>query len=603
MSLKYRADIQILRGLAVFVVVIFHISPTIMPTGYFGVDIFFVISGFLMCSLYKPNSAGKLISDFYFRRFTRIIPAYLTIIAICLVLGSYIFVPYEFSKLVEQSLAAVMGIPNILLWSGESYFDEFAFRPLLHLWSLGVEIQFYIIVPLIYLVITRSKKLFLFLIVASFVSCILVASISSKTAFFMLPFRMWEFLMGFAVAYYFSVSGNVRTNKFSRYGLFSFILLSFFCVVPVPLGPHPGISALILCTLTSIVLLVGLPINVLSSRIGKIFECFGRYSYSLYLVHFPILIFMYHNPFGGETINSSLDLHLLLTVILIISSTLLLYNLVENKNWRVTFKSNKAFSIILLLIGFATIPISYAINNNSYTKIEKEITFAPLDRSVWRCGKYEKLMRVINPNHLTCSLLDLDNATISENILLIGDSHADAIKQSIANVARKRDSQVYFMIESCNLGEGDCRTEKILTIVKDKKISKIILHDFHKNIDLKQILTLSHNISQKDLSLYYVDPIPVYSSSVPKYLFENQKYNHEISDFKKNRSDFEFKYKSIHEGLNKLDIIRIPTLETLCNPQCQITTGTAPIYADSHHLTLTGAKKLEPIFDLIIFPH
>lgn len=601
MSLKYRADIQILRGLAVFVVVIYHISPSIMPAGFFGVDIFFVISGFLMCSLYKPNSAGKLISDFYFRRFTRIIPAYIATITICLILGSYIFVPYEFSVLVEQSIAAVMGIPNILLWSGESYFDEFAFRPLLHLWSLGVEIQFYLIVPIIYLIISRSRNLFLFLIVGSFFSCILVASISSKTAFFMLPFRVWEFLIGFAVAYYFTDSGNVRKYKFSRYGFFSIIILSFLSVIPVSVGPHPGISALIICTLTSIVLFFGLPDKFENSSVGKFLEYLGRYSYSLYLVHFPLLIFMYHNPFGGEAINASLDLHFLFTLILIISSTLLLYHLVENKNWRVIFKTNKHIPIILLLIGFTTIPISYAINNNHYTNIEKEITFAPLDRSVWRCGKYEKLMRVINPNHLTCSLLDLDNSTISENILLIGDSHADAIKQSIANVARQRDSQVYFMIESCNLGVNDCQIEKILDIAKEKRINKIILHDFYKNIKFEYISTLLNKASIKDVEVYYVDPIPVYPSSIPAYLLKKYKYNFTDQKFHKNKGDYELKYQSVHEKLERLDIVRIPTLDSLCNPKCQISIETAPIYADSNHLTLTGAEKLEPAFDLALF--
>ncbi|MBQ0747941.1 MAG: acyltransferase [Marinobacter sp.] len=77
MSLQYRADIHVLKGLAVLMVLTFHISPTIMPAGYFGVDVFFVISGFLMCSLYKPNSEGKVISAFYWRRFSSIIPAYL----------------------------------------------------------------------------------------------------------------------------------------------------------------------------------------------------------------------------------------------------------------------------------------------------------------------------------------------------------------------------------------------------------------------------------------------------------------------------------------------------------------------------------------------
>lgn len=602
MSLQYRADIQVLRGLAVIVVVIFHFSPDLMPSGFLGVDIFFVISGFLMCSLYKPDSKEKLVSAFYQRRFSRIIPAYFTTITLCLIFGSYIFIPYEFSVLLEQALAALIGIPNIILWTGESYFDEFAFRPLLHLWSLGVEIQFYIIVPLIYLLISRSKLLFLFLTIGSFASCIFVALISSKTAFFMLPFRIWEFLIGFAVAYYFSDSGNIKTDKFSYYGLLSITILFFLSVYPLKIGPHPGLSALLVCILTGTILLAGLPVKFLSSRSGKFLEGLGKYSYSLYLVHFPILIFMYYEPFGGETINASLDSRFFLTAISIITATLCLYHLVENRNWKRLLETKRSIPIALLLVGFSMLPASYAINDKSYTGIEKDISFAPLDRSFWRCGKYEKLLRVIDSNHLVCSLSNLNGKNFSENILIIGDSHADAIKQTVASVADENNANVYFMIDSCNLGVDDCRIENITKITRSKKISKILLHDFYKNIQLTNISNLLKELDNRDIIVYYLDPIPVYPSSTPQYLLKNHNYNHVDTEFQKNREDFEFKYKHIHEALNKLDLVRIPTLETLCNPECQIVIGTNPIYADSNHLTLTGAKKLEPAIDSVMFP-
>jgi hypothetical protein len=367
------------------------------------------------------------------------------------------------------------------------------------------------------------------------------------------------------------------------------------------IGPHPGLAALFVCISTAIILLVGLPVNFLNSRLCKLLESLGKYSYSLYLVHFPLLIFVYHDPFGGETINASLDIRFFLTLISIIISTLLLYHLVESRNWKKILKSKKITSFALLLIGASTIPISYAINNNSYTDIEREITFAPLDRSVWRCGKYEKLMRVINPSHLTCNLTSLDDASTSENILIIGDSHADAIKQSVANVAFEKNSQVYFMIESCNLGVDDCQVEKIIDIIIDKNISKILLHDFYKNIRFKDISILLNKVTKQKITVYYVDPIPVYSSSIPAYLLKKYKYNYHDQEFHKSKADFELKYNSIYEKLDELDIVRIPTLGSLCSPECQIVIETAPIYADSNHLTLTGAEKLESAFDSAMF--
>lgn len=602
MGLKYRADIQVLRGIAVLLVVIFHISPKIMPSGFFGVDIFFVISGFLMCSLYSNGSRRSLISSFYQRRFSRLIPAYFTTITVCVVFGSYILIPYEFSVLLDQALASLIGIPNILLWSGESYFDEFAFRPLLHLWSLGVEIQFYLIVPLVYFLISRSRTLFLILMVGSFFSCLIVSEISSKTAFFMLPFRMWEFLIGFAVAYYFSDSGNIKTDRFGLYGLFSIIALSFFSVFPLEIGPHPGMLAFVVCILTAAVLLVGLPLSFLSTRFSRFFEVLGKYSYSIYLVHFPVLIFIYHEPFGGEVIDASLDIQLLFAITLIITLSLSLYYLVENRRWMKVLGTSKVMPIGLFLLVLLVPPVGYAINNKSHTTAEKEITSAPLNRSFWRCGKYEKFLRVVDSNHLVCNFTNSDSDSLSSNILLVGDSHADAVKQSVANVSNNNNAQLYFMIESCNLGVSDCQVDKVIEIVKMKNIDRVIIHDFYKNIRFEKISDLLSKIDGKDIKVYYLDPIPVYPYSVPAYLLKEHNYGYQDIAFHRSRAHYELKYKSIHEKLDKLGVVRIPTLESLCDPGCQTAIGKVPIYADSHHLTLTGAKKLEPVIGAIMFP-
>jgi len=229
------------------------------------------------------------------------------------------------------------------------------------------------------------------------------------------------------------------------------------------------------------------------------------------------------------------------------------------------------------------------------------ISFAPLDRSVWRCGKYEKLIRVFDANHLACRLLDEDRNNMSENILIVGDSHADAIKQSVANVASKHNSQVYFMIESCNLGINDCQIEKVINFIKEKNIRKLILHDFYKNIRFKDISTLLDRLNDQDVTVYYIDPIPVFPTSIPAYLLKKFNDNYFDPRFHKNKEFYESKYSIIYEKLDRLNVTRISTLESLCVPECQIIMESSPIYADSHHLTLTGAAKLEPAFENSLF--
>ena len=126
--MKYRADIQILRGIAVLQVILFHLFPKIFPGGFLGVDIFFVISGFLMAAIYeKPGKSNKSYLEFYKRRFYRIIPAFYFITLLTLAIGGTFILPHENNLLNAQTISSLFFIPNIyFFWSGESYFSDIA---------------------------------------------------------------------------------------------------------------------------------------------------------------------------------------------------------------------------------------------------------------------------------------------------------------------------------------------------------------------------------------------------------------------------------------------------------------------------------------------
>lgn len=143
--MEYRKDIQLLRGIAVLLVVLYHLDLGWIKSGFLGVDIFFVISGFLMNLLY--DHAHKKI--FFIRRIKRLLPAYFATLLLTVVVATFITTPVEYNQVVKQALFGLFFSSNFGFWLQNSYFSKAEFNPLLHLWSLGVEIQFYLCVPLL----------------------------------------------------------------------------------------------------------------------------------------------------------------------------------------------------------------------------------------------------------------------------------------------------------------------------------------------------------------------------------------------------------------------------------------------------------------------
>jgi peptidoglycan/LPS O-acetylase OafA/YrhL len=157
---SYRADIDGLRAVAVFAVVIFHAFPKILRSGFVGVDIFFVISGFLITSIILNDHDRQRFSfaDFYARRIRRIFPALIVVLTTCLIIGAFLLLPDDFSRLGKHATASASFIANLTFWQESNYFDVSSdTKILLHLWSLGIEEQFYLVWPAILWLIWQSK--------------------------------------------------------------------------------------------------------------------------------------------------------------------------------------------------------------------------------------------------------------------------------------------------------------------------------------------------------------------------------------------------------------------------------------------------------------
>jgi peptidoglycan/LPS O-acetylase OafA/YrhL len=289
----WRIDIQALRGVAVALVVLDHAQLGPFAGGYLGVDIFFVISGFLISGiLLRQLSNGSFsFADFYFHRARRILPAaYVTILATSL--GSIWFVnSVEVDALFSQVIGAVTFTINFVLWGQAGYFDvEAAYKPLLHMWSLAVEEQFYLVFPAI-LAFTPSTLRFrtmLVLLALSAGLCFYLVSRDPQAAFYLLPTRAWELLLG-------GVGAVLIQQKPAGAIASSLRLPAVALLVAVPIWPtglpHPGVDAALVCLATLTIILADNR-KVAGWIPVKAIAWLGDISYSLYLVHWPVMVFV-----------------------------------------------------------------------------------------------------------------------------------------------------------------------------------------------------------------------------------------------------------------------------------------------------------------------
>lgn len=217
LSTDYRPDIDGLRGLAVSAVLAFHAFPEHAPSGFIGVDIFFVISGFLITGIILDALQRDTFSfaNFYARRIRRIFPALLLVLAFCLAFGIYALTADELAQLSRHVAGGAAFVSNFVLWNEVQYFDNLAeTKPLLHLWSLGIEEQFYLVWPLLLWLAYRAGAnilaVALLLAALSFGLNIFATPRSAAAAFYLPQNRLWELLIGAALA---SVGPNRKASR------------------------------------------------------------------------------------------------------------------------------------------------------------------------------------------------------------------------------------------------------------------------------------------------------------------------------------------------------------------------------------------------------
>ena len=295
----YRRDIDGLRAIAVLPVVVFHIAQSYLRGGYVGVDIFFVISGYLISShIMADAAAGRFdLLDFYRRRIRRILPAFVALLTVVTALVVWRFFPVETIKYAGSLLAALGSVSNLYFWRDAGYFQPTVKSlPLLHTWSLAVEEQFYLVFPLIIMGVTRWASRRLTLIVTGLLGLSLALSAAYVTAFpsgdfYLLPTRAWELLIGTVLAL--GVIPAIR-NPFVRnlVAATGLALIAGSMMLFTPTTPFPGIAALAPCLGAALIIHSGQAGTWVSSLLSlRPLVFIGLISYSLYLWHWPIMVF------------------------------------------------------------------------------------------------------------------------------------------------------------------------------------------------------------------------------------------------------------------------------------------------------------------------
>ncbi|CAH7368128.1 Peptidoglycan/LPS O-acetylase OafA/YrhL [Vibrio chagasii] len=312
----FRKDINGLRAIAVIAVVLFHFSPEWLPGGFAGVDIFFVISGFLMTKIIFNGLEKESfrILEFYIARANRIIP---TLALVCLVLFVFCWFylsPLEYKSLAKHISSSMIFLSNVIYLSESGYFDVSSYEKwLLHTWSLSVEWQFYIIYPLIIVTINKFMNLQamkITLLVATFISFTFSAIITSRfpdAAYYLLPTRAWEMMMG-GVVYLFPLSLNDK-NKI-RLEILGFILILTSYVFISKDHFWPGYLAIIPVLGASFIIQSQRNDSVLTNN--SVLQSIGKWSYSIYLWHWPLVVAGYYFELPSNWIYIGIFLSIIL---------------------------------------------------------------------------------------------------------------------------------------------------------------------------------------------------------------------------------------------------------------------------------------------------
>lgn len=441
----YRPDIDGLRAFAVMGVVGYHAFPELFPGGFVGVDVFFVISGYLISRiLLRRLELGTFsYGEFMASRIRRIIPALLLVLASTWMGGLLLLTEEEFSELGLQITAGALFSANFYFFSQSGYFDTTAeFKPLLHLWSLGIEEQFYIAYPIALLVVFKRFRKFLgtTLVATSFFSltlCIIFTNQSPDAAYFLLPFRLWELLLGGILAYF--ASFWAQPTRFAGTAL----SIGGICMIGIaaflaPQAGFPGYWAILPALGTAFLIYSGersIANRFISSSKKIVF--IGLISYPLYLWHWPIISFL-HISFASSPPTG----YLLAALAVSFSLAMMTYHLIERPIKQLDAESTYGrlllLTALIAALGTATFYSDGLAFRSGIQQRATQDDFHRYGQSRFKPCEAQDLSENA-PSWRGISRCRQSKGGLHYDVILLGDSHAEDLFYGIAEVLTTRN--------------------------------------------------------------------------------------------------------------------------------------------------------------------
>lgn len=618
--MKFRKDINGLRAIAVVAVVLFHFNESWMPGGFAGVDVFFVISGFLMTSILFSSieTSGFSIVRFYLARANRIIPA-LAVLCICLmVTGLFFLPPLEYKALAKHSAASISFLSNFVYWTEAGYFDVDSHRKwLLHTWSLSVEWQFYLVYPVLLLAlrsvfsICNTKRVILTLTAMGFAISVIASTRWPDSSYFLIHTRAWEMLFG-GLAYLYPLKLVERHKRLTECIGILLILMSYAFITSS--NAWPGYLAFLPVLGSYLIIQACRTNSLLTGNVA--FQYIGKWSYSIYLWHWPIVVAISYFKLGfGYTL-----LGLVSTIIL----GCLSYRFVEsfklssalNSKLELFYKKITYISVIPLIAS----SYIYLNTNLVYGLPETIFKNTLVNKDTEDNGVYTwQLHKSFNGNEFVNDG--------RKKVLVIGDSQAGDFINMLSVTERFEEIDlvsriIYSRCKSVYLNNPSLGTmlSSLSKELSEKKISecKSALTNLQtdktiKNADTIVLAMHWHN----DFITYLLDSIKQirernervnilvisgksFSSEVPLMMFHSYESEKELfsiayehipasSDY-----NYEFQHKQLIAKQSTLGYDYINLFDFFCSQsQCEVADHDSNLYFyDKNHLTRLGVKML-----------
>ena len=649
---SYRVDIQVLRGVAVLSVLLFHAKQAYFPLGYLGVDVFFVISGFvvtpLLIRIFLPSEvfdrAGTLkrLRSFYIRRFFRLAPALGTSLILTFILIILFSPSWDNRDFPRQAIATLLLVGN---WGAFTFVGDYFHgnsSPIIHTWSLSAEEQIYIFLPFLFLVLSFFSRRFrkspilhsVFLLgIISFILQFLIQAFSQeyfevdagvvKNALFYSPIsRIWQFSLG-ALAY--ALSSNRIGEIEMRKNFPSFILMVaglIGIVYFLRTDPWPLTATLTAFGVIHLKILFRLPLSVQS-----ILTWIGDRSYSIYLVHMPLMYVAKNSPLFGDSRRQIIIGFSMISSILIGS---LIFSQIENRfriGVNVSDSENgisKILAIFVLLPLFTFASLDLAIANNYWGVLKIQSTSNEMLERDNSCVSFNSLAPCRYKNHSSLNRI--------ENVL-VGDSHAESLSEVFSDVIHEK-SEAYtiwtkgncpFILRDTVQGSEYKEVLASLSLV-DEEISCLdhnqqildYLHEraparvwvtnrnmqgyrstFSWNVqsdDLQKLIALNlEKLANFNIGVVYIGPVPekVYGDIPTRRLLwqlhRGHATNSRIKDLPAGPFDDNLFFATVALPLNAR---YINPIDIFCSTLYCSLGKDYQFYSDSHHLNISGGQRL-----------